>query len=134
MMELQDVVFLKEKIEEKQQDIVEYRHLIFNISSVSMNERIKSTQDPDKMGQMFCKLDKMEEELAGLIKEYENMETEILKKISHIKRLNYRQILIKKYLEYKSMKNISEELKMTVRGCKKAHKKALELYKTQNIV
>ena len=52
--------------------------------------------------------------------------------IRMIKSERHREILFKKYLEQKSLYEIAEELGMTDRGCKKAHKRALEEFEKIN--
>ena len=114
-------------INNKLSEISQLRELTMSIQAVSYEEKTGPVnKKTDKIGNAFCKIEKMEEKLDKLIDEYVDLKREIMLIISMVKSERHREILSKKYLELKSIYEIAEELGITDRGCKKAHKKALD--------
>ena len=114
-------------INNKLSEISQLRELTMSIQAVSYEEKTGPVnKKTDKIGNAFCKIEEMEEKLDKLIDEYVDLKREIMLIISMVKSERHREILSKKYIELKSIYEIAEELGITDRGCKKAHKKALD--------
>lgn len=89
------------------------------------NERVQGTSNQDKQGDIVSEIIDLEKDVDMLV----DIQVDIKRNIKHIcKQLNpkHRDMLIKKYIEYKSISTIADEFGMKIRGTKKAHKRAIE--------
>ena len=122
-------------INNKLAEISQLRELAMSVSAVKNEERVQTTPDKDRLGSMVAKITDLEKETDMLIDRFVDLKKEIMIIISMVKSERHRDILSKKYLELKSIYEIAEELGITDRGCKKAHKKALdEFEKIKNTI
>jgi hypothetical protein len=125
---------LDRMIKNKMSELAQYKELAYGLSAVANEEKVKSsTSSFDKIGIKIAKIVEMEEKINNLIDEYVDLKEEALKTINMISNIRYRKILYKKYFKYKSIYVIAKELGMTDRGCKKAHKRALEEFAKNTI-
>ena len=123
---LSQISHMDKMINKKLVEISQLRELSVSISAVANEERVQTTPDPDRIGVNLSKIMDMEKEVDDMIDRFVDLKKEILQIINMIENSKYKKILFEKYFKYKSIYKIAEELEMTDRGCKKAHKRALE--------
>lgn len=123
---LSQIGIYDQTIKDKKSELLQYRIYAYGLSAISNEERVQSSPTFDKMTNKIIKIMEMESQIDDLSDESEDLKKEILKTIGMLKSITHRKILFKKYFENKSIYSIAKELKMTDRGCKKAHKKALQ--------
>lgn len=113
-------------INNKLTEIAQYRELSCSISAVKNEEKVMTSPNQDKIGTNIAKIDEMERKLDEMIDDYIALKEKIKQQINKLPKQKHKIILYEKYIKFKSISEISKKLDMTDRGCKKAHKKALE--------
>ena len=117
---------LDKMIQNKLSEIYQLKTMACSVTVSSENDRVQTSSDKDRLGSTVAKIVDLEKETDRLVDSFVDLKKEIMSIISMIKSEKHREILFKKYFEQKSIYAIAEELGMTDRGCKKAHKRALE--------
>lgn len=113
-------------INNKLLEISQFKELSCSISAVKNDEKVMTTPNQDKIGTNIAKIDEMERKLDEIIDDYIALKEKIKQQINKLPKQKHKIILYEKYIKFKSISEISKKLDMTDRGCKKAHKKALE--------
>ena len=123
---LSQIERLDKMIQNKLSEIYQLKTMACSVTVSNEKERVQTSSDNDRLGSTVAKIVDLEKETDRLVDRFVDLKKEIMSIISMIKSERHREILFKKYLEQKSLYEIAEELGMTDRGCKKAHKRALE--------
>lgn len=123
---LQQISRLDRMVKNKLSELAELKELSCGISAVTNEERVQTSGDKDRLGNVVAKIVDMENEIDELVDQFVDLKKDILQMLSMLENQKHKQILFKKYFEYKSIYTIADELEMSDRGCKKAHKRALE--------
>ena len=123
---LSQIERLDKMIQNKLSEIYQLKTMACSVTASNDSERVQTSSDKDRLGSTVAKIVDLEKETDRLVDRFVDLKKEIMSIISMIKSERHREILFKKYLEQKSLYEIAEELGMTDRGCKKAHKRALE--------
>ena len=134
---LSQIERLDKMIQNKLSEIYQLKTMACSVTVSNEKERVQTSSDKDRLGSTVAKIVDLEKETDRLVDSFIDLKKETMLIIRMIKSERHREILFKKYLEQKSLYEIAEELGMTDRGCKKAHKRALEEFekiKTQYIV
>lgn len=129
---LNQISRLNRMINNKLAEIAQLRELACSISAVKNEEKVMSSSDPDKIGSTYAKIDEMEREVDVMVDNYVDKKNLVMRRIMMLQKEKHRVILYEKYIKFKSISEISKKLDMTDRGCKKAHKKALEEFEKIN--
>ena len=122
---LNQISRLNRMINNKLAEVSQLRELSRSISAVKNEERVMSSSDPDKIGTTYAKIDEMECNLDKMIDEYIEKKNLIIGQIDGIEDEKLKKILYLHYVEFISIDKIANILKMTRRGCQKAHGRAL---------
>ena len=94
--------------------------------SCSMDgERVQTSMSADKMADIVAKIIMLEEECDTLQDRYADLRRTIITKTNMLSG-KHKDIIRKRYIEKKSIHTIAQEIGITDRGLKKAHKRALE--------
>lgn len=117
---------LEKMIQNKLSEIYQLKTMVCSVTVSNDGERVQTSSDKDRLGSTVAKIVDLEKETDVLIDKYVDLKKEICIKIGMLKSEKYREILYGKYIKGESIYGIAERLKMTARGCKKAHKRALE--------
>ena len=126
---------LDKMIQNKLSEIYQLKTMACGVTVSNDGERVQTSSDKDRLGSTVAKIVDLEKETDRLVDRFIDLKKEIMSIISMIKSEKHREILFKKYFEQKSIYAIAEELGMTDRGCKKAHKRALEEFeKNKNTI
>lgn len=132
---LSQIERLDKMIQNKLSEIYQLKTMACSVTISNDSERVQTSSDKDRLGSTVAKIVDLEKETDMLIDRFVDLKKEIMIIISMVKSERHREILSKKYLELKSIYEIAEELGITDRGCKKAHKKALdEFEKIKNTI
>ena len=132
---LQQIERLDKMIQNKLSEIYQLKTMACNVTVSNDSERVQTSSDKDRLGSTVAKIIDLEKETDMLVDSFIDLKKETMLIIRMIKSERHREILFKKYLEQKSLYEIAEELGMTDRGCKKAHKRALEEFeKNKNTI
>ena len=124
---LKQIERLEKQIQNKLAEIYQLKTMACSVTvSNSDGERVQTSSDKDRLGSTVAKIVDLEKETDRLVDEYVKLKKEVIKEISMLNDNKQKYILFQKYIRYKSIYAIAEELKMTDRGCKKTHKRALE--------
>ena len=132
---LSQIERLDKMIQNKLSEIYQLKTMACSVTVSNEKERVQTSSDNDRLGSTVAKIVDLEKETDMLVDRFIDLKKEIMSIISMIKSEKHREILFKKYFEQKSIYAIAEELGMTDRGCKKAHKRALEEFeKNKNTI
>ena len=123
---LSQIERLDKMIQNKLSEIYQLKTMACSVTVSNDGDRVQNSGDKDRMGTTVAKIVDLERETDELVDSFVDLKKETMLIIRMIKSERHREILFKKYLEQKSLYEIAEELGMTDRGCKKAHKRALE--------
>lgn len=123
---LNQISRLDRMIENKLSELAEIKTMAFGVPALNDEERVQTSGDKDRIGNAVAKIIDMEKEIDELVDRFVDLKKDILQMVSMLESKRHKQIILKKYFEYESIYTISGELGMSDRGCKKAHKRALE--------
>lgn len=123
---LNQISRLNRMINNKLVEIQQLRDLACSISAINLEDRVQSSPNFDKIGSKMAKIDELERELDEIIDSYADIKNQIIEQILMMKSEKHKEILLDKYVNFKSISEIASDFNMTERGCKKAHKKAIE--------
>ena len=123
---LDQLLTLDRMIQNKLEEIFKLRSTVIMPSCKSDGDRVQTSGSSDRMADFFSKIVEIEKEYDVLINSYNELKREIFQKLNLMSYYKYREIIKMRYVDGKSIRQISARLKMTDRGCKKAHKRALE--------
>lgn len=128
---------LDRKINNKINELDEYRQSAYGISIVSDGERVKTSLDPDKMSAVVDKIILLENEIDRLTDEYADLKEEAYKVSENMNTIEYAELINMVYL-YDSRMSLyaySRKKHKDYANVKKTHKKALEEFeKTLDVV
>lgn len=128
---------LDRMINNKLSELSQLKMMAYGVTAFNDGERVQASGDKDRLGNTVAKIVDMEKEIDKFVDQFVDLKKEILQMLSMLESQRHKQILFKKYFEYKSIYTIADELGMSDRGCKKAHKRALEEFekiKNHNIL
>lgn len=124
---LEQLSKLDKKIQDTLYEIYRLRTIASSTATYNMSgDRVQTSFNSDKIGDIVTRIVELEEEVDKLTDEFADLKTDIYMKLNLLERYRHKEILRKKYIENKSIYTIAYELGMSDRGCKKAHKRALE--------
>lgn len=115
--------YVKNKLLEKCQ----LRSLSVSIRSTMPNgDRVQQSPRKDPMGDIIAKLDELDREIEKTVSNYLEIRKEIISTIEKVENTLYYDILYKKYVEYKNLIEIADEIGYSVQHVRFCHTKALE--------
>lgn len=129
-MDLFKIEQLNRKILKKEEHVLWLRSIVDSAKSPQLREdKIQTSIDTDKMSRVMCDIVDEENELDQLRAEYLELQVKVLDKIERIDVDLQRKVLKMKYLDFKSLPDIGEELHYSYEHIRRTHKKALQNYK-----
>lgn len=123
---LKQVKQLDLMIQDKLSEISQFKHLATSTTIAPKEVNVKSSGDKDRMGTIVAKIVDLEREADCLVDAFVDLKNEIYSAISMMTDTRHKYILVHKYIKYKNIYTIAQELNITDRWCKKEHKRALE--------
>lgn len=119
-------------INNKLAEISQLRELTMSIQAVSYEEKTGPVnKKTDKIGNAFCKIEKMEEKLDKLIDEFVDKKNLIISQIDKIENETYYEILFARYIEKKTFEKIADEMNYSFRNTTRLHGRALREFENK---
>lgn len=128
---LSQISRLDRMIKNKISEISQLRELLMSVSAVSVDEKVQTSPNFDKIGSSFCKISEMEHNLNLLIDEYVKKKNEIISQIESIEDEISYEILFARYIEKKTFERIATDINYSFRNTTRLHGKALKLFEQQ---
>lgn len=97
-------------VQNLQEEKDEMRRLMTGLRSPSAGERVQSSRQMDRIGDLFVKMEEKEQEILREIDVLVDMRTEAVRLINQLPKALYVRILYKRYIDYKPWKEIEAEL------------------------
>lgn len=119
---------LDRMIKNKISEISQLRELSMSISAITIEEKVQTTPNFDKIGNSCCKISEMEEKLNILIDEYVKKKNEIIAQIENIEDEISYEILFARYIEKKTFERIATDINYSFRNTTRLHGKALRIF------
>lgn len=130
-MDLFKVEKLYNSIVKKEEHILWLRSIVDSAKSPQLKkDKIQTSIDVDKMSRIMCEVVDGERELEQMKSEYLELQVIVLDKIEQLDSDLHRKILKMKYLDFKTLVDISDETGYSYDHIKRTHKKALHHYAT----
>ena len=130
-MDLFRIEQLHKRIVKKEEHILWLRSIVDSAKSPQLKkDKIQTSIDTDKMSRIMCDVIDEEHELENMKSEYLELQIKVLDKIEQIDSDLQREILKMKYVDFKSLVDISDETGYSYDHIKRTHKKALHHYDT----
>lgn len=130
-MDLFRIEQLHKRIMKKEEHILWLRSIVDSAKSPQLKkDKIQTSIDTDKMSRIMCDVVDEEHELENMKSEYLELQIKVLDKIERIDSDLQRKILKMKYMDFKSLVDISDETGYSYDHIKRTHKKALHHYDT----
>lgn len=108
-------------IEEEQLNI-----LSMSVKSIPMGEKVQSSSKQDPMGDMVAKIIDLRAEISKMATDFLEQKQEIIRTIEEVEDPILYAILFKRYVEYKTLLSIADELGYSEVTIKRLHLKALK--------
>lgn len=122
---LEQLSTLDRMLSEKLDQIYRLRNTASNPSCYIGGERVQTSMSGDRMADIVAKIVMLEEECDTLQDRYADLRRTIITKTNMLSG-KHKDIIRKRYIEKKTIHAIAQDIGMTDRGLKKAHKRALE--------
>ena len=113
-------------IQNKLSDLYQLKELSISVPAVDNKERVQTTLEPDKIGTIVAKIDKMERDIDAKVDELIDAKNAIIAQISDIANERYYNVLFSKYIEGKTLEKIAGEEAYSFRHIKRLHSDALQ--------
>lgn len=113
-------------IENKLSEIYQLKTLSYGVSAIKNEERVQSSSNFDRIGNIIVKIEQKEIELDNYIDEYIAKKQEIIKQIDSMENEVYYQLLFSRYVQKKKFERIAEDMSYSSRQILRLHGKALQ--------
>lgn len=123
---LEQVQNLNRKIENKIAEEYRLRMLATSISTFSTGERVQTSGTKDRIGDAVSKIADLQQEIAEDISNMASVQQEVSNTINSLSNSMYSQLLHKKYVEFKNLVVISDEMGYSLQHIRSSHIKAIE--------
>ena len=111
-------------IEEEQLNI-----LSMSVKSAPIGEKVQTSSKQDPMGDMVAKIIDLREEISKMATDFLEQKQEIIRTIENVEDPILYDVLFKRYVEYKTLLNIADELGYSEVTIKRLHLKAVKAIK-----
>ena len=120
------IKLLDAKIDNKVQELKELRHRVESLSSVTLTaNKVQMSPEYDRIGKNVAKILEIEENIVKQCKEMEKEKHKMIDEIGSLKNPLHVSILFKRYIEFKSIEKIADELNYSCVHIKRCHGDAL---------
>lgn len=123
---LSQIEILDKKIQNKLSEEYQLKTLATNITISNTSDRVQTSGDKDRVGSIVAKLMDTQKETARLINDFIDKRDEIIKTIESASSVGKYDLLFKRYVQYKSLSDISDEMGYSLQHIKRLHGQALE--------
>lgn len=115
-------------INNKLTEIAQLKDMVVSISAPQSGERVQTTQNFDKIGTKYAKIDEMERKIDGMVDELVDKKEKIIQQIDSMEDENTYNILFARYIEKKTFEMIATEMKYSWRQVVRLHGTALKQF------
>ena len=130
MMDLFKVEELYNSIVKKEEHVLWLRSIVDSAKSPQLKkDKIQTSIDPDWLSRVMAEVVDGERELKDLKQEYLELQVKVENKINLLDYKLMRSILRMKYLDFKTLVDISADLGYSYDHIRRMHKKAVQQYK-----
>lgn len=119
---------LNRMINNKLTEIAQLKDMAASISAPQSGERVQTTQNFDKIGTKYAKIDEMERKIDGMVDELVDKKEKIIQQIDSMEDENTYTILFSRYIERKTFEVIATEMKYSWRQVVRLHGTALKQF------
>lgn len=119
---------LNRMINNKLTEIAQLKDMVVSISAPQSGERVQTTQNFDKIGTKYAKIDEMERKIDGMVDELVDKKEKIIQQIDSMEDENTYNILFARYIEKKTFEVIATEMKYSWRQVVRLHGTALKQF------
>ena len=129
-MDLFKVEELYNSIVKKEEHILWLRSIVDSAKSPQLKkDKVQTSIDPDRLSRVMAEVIDEEHELEDLKQEYLELQVKVENKINLLDYKLMRSILRMKYLDFKTLVDISADLGYSYDHIRRMHKKAVQQYK-----
>lgn len=129
-MDLFKVEELYNSIVKKEEHILWLRSIVDSAKSPQLKkDKVQTSIDPDRLSRVMAEVIDGERELEDLKQEYLELQVKVENKINLLDYKLMRSILRMKYLDFKTLVDISADLGYSYDHIRRMHKKAVQQYK-----
>lgn len=114
-------------IKQRQEELRELREKINSVAAVN-TEREKVKGGKGKGYELVDKCMDMEREILRIIGEYEQKKHIVIDRIQGMDNIFYGELLFKRYVEFKSLENIAEDMNYSYNYIRRVHGEAVEKF------
>lgn len=125
---LNQISRLNRMINNKLSELAELKELSKSISAVSNKERVQTSMEQDKIGNVLSKIDEMEREIDKMIDYYSDKRMHIIGQIDSMEDENSYDILFSRYIEKKTFEKIADTKNYSFRQIIRLHGIALKQF------
>lgn len=122
---LNQVSRLEKTIEHKVTEILQYRELATRLKSVQYGVKVRTSLEPDRIGNAIAKIDDMECQLSKLVNQYLYKKSYIAAQIDTMEDEKLYHVIVSRYIEKKTFEQIADELNYSQRQISRLHESAL---------
>ena len=122
---LRQIRYLDNTINAKLDQVEELKTMTMKFTSVLSDDKIQGTQTPDKMANLITKYVDLEKEITADIDNLIDVKRLAYTLIDQLSECEYRLILTRRYLNYRTWEQIAVELNHTFQWTHVLHKRAL---------
>lgn len=122
---LSQIERMDKTVQNKLSEIYQLKTLATNITVATDKERVQTSGNKDKIGDIVSKILDLENETSLLIDDYLRKKKKIINEIESMSNKNYYHVLFSKYVEYKTMDEIAEKMDYSWRQIIRIHGSAL---------
>jgi len=125
---LYQIIGYQKRIENRLTEIYRLRSMACGITMSLDDDRVQTTPNPDRMGDMVAKIVELEEEAHKLIDDFAEKQKHIVKQIEEMEDDDDYGVLFYKYVDGMSLNDIPEVLSMSRRKTFYVYNRALSRF------
>lgn len=123
---LRQIGVLDAKINRRQKQVEELKLLATSSGSLSVNDRVQSSPDGDKMSRIVIRWIDMEHEVTRMIDQLVDLKNQIISEIHQLDDERYIRILEMRYIDQETFEQIAVTMHMDIRHIFRLHGYALQ--------
>lgn len=114
------------KIQQRLEELEELKADVYHVGGVDYSrEKVQALGKSDRLSKEVVRFMTLNDEINTEIDEFTEIKRQVIKQIQSLNESNYIKVLFKVYVQYKSLKITSYEMKMSYQYVRIIHKKAL---------
>lgn len=123
---LSQISRLDKMIKNKLAEIMQFKELAYGLSAMKNEERVQTSDNFDKIGNLLSRVEEMENKLDEMIDDFVDKKSIIISQIDKMENEVYYEVLFLKYVEKKKFEQIACEMDYSWRQIIRIHGKALQ--------